>query len=99
MGTATTRYPNLPFVCLILGAGYDAEELHCDIFAKLDLLPIIIRKPFMKWEPNLSDAGTLPFPFGCPTRRRGIGYNHGRTKFSCYYACLDDPQRKMTTAD
>jgi len=90
--TAITRYPKLPFVCVILDAGYDAEELHRDIFTELELLPIIIRKPTMKWGPKLSDTGTPRCPFGYPTRRRGIEYNHKRSKFACYHACLDDPQ-------
>jgi len=90
--TALTRYSRLPFVSVILDAGYDAEELHRDIYTELDLLPIIIRKPSMKWEPTLSNTGTPLCLFGYPTRRRGIEYNHGRTKFACYHVCLDDPQ-------
>jgi len=50
---AFIRYPMLPFVCVILDAGYDAEELHRDIHIDLNLLPIIIRKPSMKWGRNL----------------------------------------------
>ena len=30
-----------------------------------------------------------------PTRRRGIEYNHGRTKFACYRSCLDSQQRLL----
>lgn len=89
---ALTRYPMLPFVCVILDAGYDTEELHRDIYTDLDLLPIIIRKPSMKWGAKLSKTGTPLCLFGYPTRRRGIEYNHGRTKFACYYACDNDPQ-------
>jgi len=43
---------------VILDAGYDAEELHRDIFTELELLPIIIRKPSMKWGSKLSNTGT-----------------------------------------
>ena len=89
---AITRYPTLPIACVILDAGYDAEELHRDIFTELNLLPIIIRKPSMKWAPRLSDIGTPLCPFGYATRRRGIEYNHRRSKFACYHACLDDTQ-------
>ena len=95
LGMALARYPDLPFVCVILDAGYDAEELHHDIYAELNLLPIIIRKPSMKWGPKMSITGTPLCPFGCPTRRRGIEYNHGRTKFACHHACLDDPQKLL----
>ena len=93
--TAVDRYPEFPFACVILDAGYDAEEYHRDIYTDLKLLPIIIRKPSMKWEPKLSAAGTPFCPFGYPTRRRGIEYNHGRTKFACHHACRDDPQRSL----
>lgn len=90
--TAITRYPKLPFVCVLLDAGYDAEQLHREIYAELQLLPIIIRKPSMKWGAKLSNSGTPLCPFGYPTRRRGTEYNHGRTKFACYHACLNDSQ-------
>ena len=92
---AITRYPKIPLACVILDAGYDVEELHRHIFTELNLLPIIIRKPSIKWGPKLSDNGTPLCFFGYPTRRRGIEYNHGRTKFACYHACLDDPQRLL----
>ena len=42
---ALDSYPSLPFACVILDAGYDAEELHRDIYTELNLLLIIIRKP------------------------------------------------------
>lgn len=93
--TTLVRYPKLPFFCVILDAGYDAEELHRDIYKELNLLPIIIRKPSMKWGRKLSDTGTPLCPVGYSTRRRGIEYNHGRTKFACYCACLDDPQKLL----
>jgi hypothetical protein len=89
---AFTRYPMLPFVCVILDAGYDSEELHRYIYIDLNLLPIIIRKPSMKWGRKLSNTGTPLCLFGYPTRRRGIEYNHGRTKFACYHVCVKDPQ-------
>jgi hypothetical protein len=96
---ALTTYPMLPFVCVILDAGYDAEELHRDIYTELNLMPIIIRKPSMKWGVKLSDTGTPRCLFGYPTRRRGIEYNHGRTKFACYHACADDPQNLLFSCE
>ncbi len=81
------RYPDLPFACLILDAGYDAEPLHRDIHLDFGLLPIIIRKAKMKWGPRLCDTGTPPCPFGYPTRRKGIEYARRRTKFACHHAC------------
>ena len=91
--TAFERYPKLPFACVILDAGYDAEEFHRDIYTEFNILPIIIRKPSMKWGPTLGKTGTPLCPLGCPTRRKGIEYNRGRTKFACYRVCIKDPQR------
>ena len=91
--TAFERYPTLPFACAILDAGYDAEEFHRDIYAEFNILPIIIRKPSMKWGPNLGKTGTPMCSLGYPTRRKGIEYNRGRTKFACYRVCIKDPQR------
>ncbi|HEA66199.1 MAG TPA: transposase [Desulfobacterales bacterium] len=92
---ALDSYPSLPFACVILDAGYDAEDLHRDINTELNLLPIIIRKPSIKWGSMMSKTGTPLCPFAYPTHRRGIEYNHGRTKFACYRTCLDDPQKLL----
>jgi hypothetical protein len=97
--TLRARYPRLPFICVILDAGYDAEELHRDIYTDLEIIPIIIRKPSMKWGPKLSETGTPPCPFGYPTRRKGIEYKQGRTKFACYHACRRDPQKLIFTCE
>jgi hypothetical protein len=93
--TALQRYPKLPFACVILDAGYDAEEFHRDIYTEFNMLPIIIRKPSMKWGPNLGNTGTPLCPFGYQTQRKGIEYNRGRTKFACYRVCIKDPQRLL----
>jgi hypothetical protein len=97
--TAFERYPKLPFACVILDAGYDAEEFHRDIYTEFNILPIIVRKPSMKWGPNLGNTGTPLCPFGYPTRRKGIEYNRGRTKFACYHVCLKDPQRLLFSCE
>jgi len=91
--TAFERYPKLPFACVILDAGYDAEEFHRDIYTEFNISPIIIRKPSMKWGPNLGKTGTPTCSLGYPTKRKGIEYNRGRTKFACYRVCIKDPQR------
>ena len=93
--TAFERYPKLPFVCVILDAGYDSEESHRDIYTEFNILPVIIRKPSIKWGPNLGNTGTPLCPFAYPTRRKGIEYNRGRTKFACYRVCIKDPQRML----
>ncbi len=97
--TAFDRYPNLPFACVILDAGYDSEEFHRDIYTEFNILPIIIRKPSIKWAPNLGNTGTPLCPFGYPTRRKGIEYNRGRTKFACYRICIKDPQRLLFSCE
>jgi len=93
--TAFERYSKLPFACVILDAGYDSEEFHRDIYTEFNILPVIIRKPSIKWGPNLGNTGTPLCPFGYPTRRKGIEYNRGRTKFACYRVCIKDPQRML----
>jgi hypothetical protein len=96
---ALKKYPMLPFACVILDAGYDSEELHRDIYTELNLLPIIIRKPSMKWGAKLNDTGKPLCLFGYPTRRRGIEYNQRRTKFACCHACEKDPQNLLFSCE
>ncbi len=84
---------------MIFDADYDAEDLHRDIYTDLEITPIIIRKPSMKWGPTLGATDTPLCQFGYPTRRKGIEYNHARTKFACYQACLEDPQELIFTCD
>jgi len=86
------RFPDLNFVCVILDSGYDAENLHREIYTELHLLPFIIRKPSMKYGTGFSQNGTPLCPFGYPTRRKGIEYKHQRTKFACYHTCRNDQQ-------
>jgi hypothetical protein len=93
------RYPDLSFVCVILDAGYDAEEFHRDIYTECHLLPIIIRKPSMKWGPNVAETGSPLCPFGQVTRRRGIEYHRGRTKYACHRVCLKNPQAMLFHCD
>jgi len=97
--TVFERYPKLPFSCVILDAGYDAEEFHRDIYTEFNILPIIIRKPSMKWGANIGKTGTPLCPFGYPTRRKGIEYNRGRTKLACYRVCIKDPQRLLFSCE
>ena len=89
------RYPELPFGCIILDCGYDSEELHRDIYTVLGLLPVIIRKDSLKYGRGFSAQGTPLCPLGYPTRRKGIEYNHQRTKFACYHVCRGYPQQLL----
>lgn len=92
---AIARYPEIPFGCIILDAGYDSEDLHRDIYTHLNLLPVIIRMPSIKYGSGFSTNGTPLCPSGYPTRRKGIEYNHQRTKFACYRVCEHDPQQSL----
>jgi hypothetical protein len=40
----TDRYPDLVFAYIILDRGYDAEEIHRDIYETFEIIPVIIRK-------------------------------------------------------
>lgn len=95
LNVLVNRYPDLPFGCIILDTGYDAEDLHRDIYLTYEMLPIIIRKKKVNYGRGFNETGTPLCPFGYPTRRRGIEYNHQRTKYACYHACNDDPQKLL----
>ena len=92
---ALARYPKLHFGSVILDAIYDSEDLHRDIYVELRLLPVIIRKPSMKYGCGFSAEGMPLCPFRYPTRRKGIEYNHERTKFVCRHVCKQDPQKLL----
>lgn len=90
------RYPSFSFGSIMLDAGYDSEELHRDIYTIYNIIPVIIRMPSIKYGSGYSQQGTPLCPFGSyPTRRKGIEYNHQRTKYSCYHACKKDPQQRL----
>lgn len=95
--TTLDRYPKFPFSCVILDSGYDSENLHRDIYTNLHLLPVIIRMPSIKYGSRFSDEGTPLCPFGYATRRKGIEYDHQRTKFACYHTCEKDAQLFLFT--
>ena len=58
---------------------------------ELNLLPVIIRMPSMKYGLGLSADGTPLCPFGYNTRRKG----HQSTKYACYHACNKDTQQLL----
>lgn len=89
------RYPELPFGSVILDSIYDSEDLHRDIYVGLHLLPVIIRKPSIQYGRGFSAKGTPLCPYEYPTRRKGIEYNHERTKFACHHVCMKNPQRLL----
>ena len=63
------RYPSLDVSYIILDRGYDAEEIHHDIYEFFDIIPVIIRKKMVYPKGFTSDGYPL-CPFGFPMRRR-----------------------------
>lgn len=93
-----SRYPAIKFVCIILDAGYDSEDIYQMVFYDLKILPVIIRKK-MVYPKAYSEFGAPLCPFGYPTRRKGIEYKNKRTKFACFKKCKADPQRKLFSCE
>lgn len=85
------RYPSLDVSYIILDRGYDAEEIHHDIYEFFDIIPVIIRKKMVYPKGFTSDGYPL-CPFGFPMKRRGIEYQQKRTKYGCFKLCLKSMQ-------
>jgi hypothetical protein len=82
------RFPRLTFAYIILDKGYDAEEIHEDIYEYFEIIPIIIRKKTSY--PKGFDANGFPLcHYGFSMRRKGIEYEHRRTKYACFKSCAD----------
>jgi hypothetical protein len=81
------RYPHLPFAYIILDRGYDAEEIHHDIYEHYSgIIPVIIRKKMVYPEEFTKDGFPL-CPWGMPMKPKGIEYDRKRTKYACFKAC------------
>jgi len=81
------RYPHLPFAYIILDRGYDAEEIHHDIYEQYDgIIPVIIRKK-MVYPKEFTEDGFPLCPWGIPMKPKGIEYDRKRTKYACFKAC------------
>ena len=87
----TTRYPELPFAYIILDRGYDAEEIHQEIYEHFGIIPIIIRKK-MAYPEGFTKNGFPLCPWGVPMKPRGIEYEHRRTKYACFKWCRKEKQ-------
>jgi len=92
------RYPSFQFSYVILDKGYDAEEIHHDIYEFFDIIPIIIRKK-MVYPKGFTTDGYPLCPFGYPMRRRGIEYKQRRTKYACFKLCIESRQPLMFQCD
>jgi len=67
------RYPALEFAYVILDRGYDAEEIHHDIYEFFGIIPIIIRKK-MVYPKGFSPEGYPLCLWGLPMKPKGIDY-------------------------
>ena len=85
------RYPHLTFSYIILDKGYDAEEIHHDVYEHFDIVPVIIRKKMVYPERFTKDGFPL-CPWGVPMKPRGIEYDRKRTKYACFKSCLKRSQ-------
>ena len=81
-----SRYPDLPFSYLILDRGYDAEEIHQNIYEYAGIIPVIIRKK-MVYPKGFTEDGYPLCPWGFAMKPRGIEYKHQRTKYACFRVC------------
>lgn len=94
----TGRYPDLPFAYIILDKGYDAEEIHRDIYEYFNIIPIIIRKKTVYPEGFTQDGFPL-CPWGIPMKPKGIEYKHRRTKYACFKLCKKEGQPILFPCD
>lgn len=92
------RYPYLQVSYIILDRGYDAEEIHHDIYEFFGIIPIIIRKK-MVYPKGFTSEGYPVCPFGLPMKERGIEYSHKRTKYACFKLCAKSRQPLLFPCD
>jgi len=92
------RYPYLQVSYIILDRGYDAEEIHHDIYNFFDIIPVIIRQK-MVYPKGFTSEGYPLCPFGIPMRRRGIEYQQERTKYACFKQCTKSGQPLLFQCD
>jgi hypothetical protein len=93
-----SRYPDLPFSYLILDRGYDAEEIHQNIYEYAGIIPVIIRKK-MVYPKGFTEDGYPLCPWGFAMKPRGIEYKHQRTKYACFRVCKKSQQRLLFSCE
>jgi hypothetical protein len=86
-----SRYPSLQFAYIILDKGYDAEEVHHDIYEFFGIIPIIIRKK-MVYPKRFTEDGYPLCQWGLVMKPRGIEYKQRRTKYACFKVCKKSRQ-------
>ena len=85
------RYLFLEFAYIILDRGYDAENIHHDIYEHFNIIPIIIRKK-MVYPRGFTEDGFPLCPWGIPMKAKGIEYARRRTKYACFKVCRKSDQ-------
>lgn len=92
------RYPYLSFSYIILDRGYDAEEIHQNIYEDFKIIPIIIRKK-MVYPKGFTAEGYPLCPWGFTMKPKGIDYKHRRTKYACFKVCKKYEQPLLFSCD
>jgi hypothetical protein len=85
------RYQDLSFSYIILDRGYDAEEIHQNIYEYFEIIPVIIRKK-MVYPKGFTAEGYPLCPWGLTMKPKGIDYTHRRTKYACFKICRKSKQ-------
>ncbi|MEA1970806.1 MAG: transposase [Thermodesulfobacteriota bacterium] len=86
-----SRYPCLKFAYIILDRGYDAEEIHHDIYEFFGIIPIIIRKK-MVYPKGFTEDGYPLCPWGFVMKQKGVDYKRKRTRYACFKVCKKSEQ-------
>jgi hypothetical protein len=81
-----SRHPSLRFSYIILDRGYDAEEIHHDIYEFFEIIPVIIRKK-TAYPKRFSQNGYPLCRWGFPMKPSGIDYERKRTRYACFRVC------------
>ena len=88
----TDRYPDVVVAYIILDRGYDAEEIHRDIYETFEIIPVIIRKK-MVYPKGYTTEGYPVCPLGFTMKPKGIEYVHRRSKYACFKICSKAAQQ------
>jgi hypothetical protein len=91
-------YPDLRFSYIILDRGYDAEDIHQNIYEEFEIVPVIIRKK-MVYPKGFTSEGYPLCPWGYAMKPKGIEYKQRRTKYACFKVCKKSKQPLLFSCD
>jgi len=92
------RYQNLRFSYIILDRGYDAEEIHHDIYEFFGIIAIIIRKK-MVYPKGFTKDGYPLCPWGFAMKPKVIDYERKKTRYACFKVCNKSKQHLLFSCD